>query len=116
MSAEQDLYTALSGYAGLTALVDTRIHADVRDEDEDLPSVVYRRLKTEHINTIHGTVVATTATLGVSCVGESRASSEAVAEQVLAAVGGNFVAQDRRSDYDPDTQYYITTITFLRHE
>lgn len=116
MSAEEDLYTALSGHSGLDALVDGRIHVDKRDEDEDLPSVVYQHPGTSYINTIHGTVAATITTLGVSCVGASRADAEAVAAQVLAAVNGDFVPRDRASDYDPETQYHFTTITFIRHE
>lgn len=116
MSAEEDLYTALRDHAPLNVLVGGRIHVDRRDEDEDLPSVVYQRPGTTFVNTIHGTVAATITTIGVSCVGASRADSEAVAEQVLAAAGGDFVPRDRASDYDPETQYHFTTITFIRHE
>lgn len=116
MSAEEDLYTALRDHAPLNVLVGGRIHVDRRDEGEDLPSVVYQRPGTLFVNTIHGTVAATITTVGVSCVAGSRPDAEAVAAQVLAAVGGDFVPRDRTSDYDPNTQYYFTTITFIRHE
>jgi len=41
MSAESELYAALSGHAALTALVSTRIYPDAIPEDQPLPAVVY---------------------------------------------------------------------------
>lgn len=116
MSAETTLYNSLTAHAGLKSLVATRIHADKRDEDEDLPSVVYQRVKTQHVNTIHNTIAATTITLGISCVAEARTEAEAVATQLLAALSDVFVVLDRSSDYDPDTQNYFTTLTVNYHE
>lgn len=116
MSAEEDLYTALSGDAGIIALVGTRVHIDKRDEDEVLPSIVFQRTGTRPVTTIHGTVVANTIALGVACVAETRASAEAVANAVEAAVVPTFILVNRVSDYDPDTQFHVATVSLNKHE
>ncbi len=115
MSVEQDIYAALSADAPLQSRVHGRVHIDKRDQDEALPSVVYQRAQTEFLNSLSGVVLATTTTIGIAAVGESREQAEDVADAILTAVTGDFTPRNRISDYSPETEVYITTITFIRH-
>jgi hypothetical protein len=47
MSAETELYAALSGAAGITALVGSRIYPDAIPEEVALPALVFSRQATE---------------------------------------------------------------------
>lgn len=44
MAIEETLYSRLSGYAGLTALVSTRVYPNIKPQDAELPAVSYRRI------------------------------------------------------------------------
>ncbi len=116
MSAEETLYTALSNDAGVTALVGTRIHIDKRDQDEDRPSIVYQRTGTDPMMTIHGTVYAKTISIGIACIADTRAEAESVANAVESAVVPEFSLTNRISDYDPETQFHVTTVAINRNE
>ena len=61
MSAETQLYTLLTGAAGVTALVSTRIYPDLVPEDKDPPYIGYERVSTEPVTTLEGTVLASKA-------------------------------------------------------
>lgn len=41
---EQSMYSQLTGYSALSALVGTRVHPLVLDPDGDLPQVLYQRI------------------------------------------------------------------------
>ena len=52
MSAEANLYSALTARAALTALVGNRIFPDVIPEDCALPAIVYQRASTSPVTTV----------------------------------------------------------------
>lgn len=117
MSAETDVYAALSGAAGVTALVSTRIYPNVRPQDSDVPCVVYDRSGTEVIQSIHGTVLATIPRVDLTAVSATRAECEAVSNAVataLVAAGFNYL--DRVAEYVPDVDLYICTLFFSKPE
>ena len=72
MSAESTLYAALSGWAGLTALVGSRIYPDEVPLGVALPAVAWLRESTEFNPTIHGTITpgSTKALMDIACVAE----------------------------------------------
>jgi hypothetical protein len=102
MSAETDLYAVLSGAAGVTALVSTRIYPDVVPEEATLPAIAYQRTSTEYSTTIHGGApVAETPTIEITCVATTRPGANAVANAVIASLAGtDFVAVDQQAALD----------------
>ena len=113
MSAESTLYAALSGWAGLTSLVSTRIYPDEVPLSVALPAVAWLRESTEFNPTIHGTITpgSTKALMDIACVAETRPSAEAVADQVVAAcMAGAHYVTDRSMQRDPDTNLYAVTL------
>jgi len=107
VSAETVLYSTLSGAAGVTALVSTRIYPDVAPQEGSLPAITFERTGTEYHNTIHGTVIATVAALDVWCMGATRASAEAVCDAATAAVAAaGFITRNRRAEYDPESDLW----------
>lgn len=116
MSAEQDLYTVLSGNAGVMALVSTRIYPDIVPEDAALPAIAYQRAQTEFVTTIHGgTSLGQTVVLEVSCVATTRAGALALANAVVAAMNGtDFYSIDQQSavDYENGLWGSVVSVNF----
>lgn len=112
MSAETNLKTTLDAASPLAALVSTRIYPDARPQDDILPAVVYVRIGTEYVPTIHGTIALTRAQLAVLAFGVTRASAEAVADAAQTAVlAADFLLINRVGDFDADTRTYVVTLT-----
>jgi hypothetical protein len=88
MSAETDLRALLVASAGVTALVGTRIAADRMEQGSARPFVVFARSASEPLQCLDGSVLKTLVTLDVQCWADTRASAEAVADAVTAAVRG----------------------------
>ena len=82
MSAETELYAALSGAAGITALVSNRIYPDAIPEEVALPALVFSRLSTEPVVSISGQKFAETVRFQITAWGVTRTAADAVAVQV----------------------------------
>lgn len=50
MTVEAEIYTRLTGFAGLSALVSTRIYPNTIEQNATLPAIVYRRVSAERIS------------------------------------------------------------------
>lgn len=113
MSAETDLYAALSGAAAVTALVSTRIYPDVVPADVALPCIAYTRTETEFVTTIHSArPVAETAFLEISCMAESRAAAEDLGDKVRNAAGdAGFAPVGRRAEFDPENEMWAAVLS-----
>jgi len=117
MSTETEVYAALSGDAGVTALVSTRIYPDVRPQDSAVPCVVYVRSGTQVIQSIHGPVLATIPQIDVTAISATRAECEAVSNAVLTAlVAAGFNYSDRAAEYVPDADAFVSTLFFSKPE
>lgn len=118
MTHEESLYAALTGSAGVTALVASRIYPDAVPQDINLPAVAFTRTSTEYLPTIHNLIpVAETATLEVWCMAETRAGAEALASACVAAMGPAGFEMQSRAAQPPDAemavQSTVLTVTFL---
>ena len=113
MSVESTLYSTLSGAAGVTALVSTRIYPDVVPQEATLPCVAFARLDTAYENTIHSAApILETATMEISCMATTRVGADALCDAVLAAVGAaQFIPVGRRAEFDFDNQMYATVLS-----
>jgi len=113
VSAESDLYTALSGAAAVTAIVSTRIYPDVVPQEQTIPSVAFARLGTQYETTIHSaTPIAQTSTLEIACMDDKRVDAETLADAVVTAVtGARFRLLDRRAELDNENGIWATVLT-----
>jgi hypothetical protein len=78
MSAETDLYAALSGRAALTALVGARIYPDAIPEGDALPAIVYQRAGTVPSTTLGNVTLAEQVRFGITAWSETRIAADAV--------------------------------------
>jgi hypothetical protein len=86
MEINEALYSYLSSYVNLTALVSNRIYPDVLPQNTPYPAITYQKISEDEIDTFN----QTTSTLMMpkyqfTCWGSTRASSEAVAKQLRLA-------------------------------
>lgn len=84
MSAESDFRTALAGYAGLTALVGTRIALNAVEPDLALPYVVFTA--THAADPVLLADGIDTTQISCECWAKTGLEAQAVAAQVRAAV------------------------------
>lgn len=113
MSAESDVYAALSGAAAVTAIVGSRIYPDVVPQEQNIPSIAYARVGTQYTPTIHSSApVWTTATVEIACMDDKRADAEDLADKAATAIiGAGFRLVDRRSELDSDNGIWATVLT-----
>ena len=111
MSAETQLYAALSGRAALTALVSTRIYPDAIPENVTLPAVVFVRASTNPTYTIGNVLVCEEVRFAITAWAETRTSAEAIADQIrLALDGAGNPISDRSSGFDNEVGLFAVTI------
>lgn len=111
MSAETQLYALLSGNAGVTALVGTRIYPNLVPESMATPYIGYERVSTNPVATLEGTILAETAGLAVACWDKSPIQAAQVADAVLAALSGTaWRFEGRSSEVDDSTQRHADTL------
>ncbi len=112
MSAETEIYTALSAAAPVTALIGTRLYPDFLTQEITLPAVVYQRAGTEPVLTIHNnTQVAARATMELWSLAATRIGAEGLADVLRNALPPSFVLTDRRPEFDEQTLTYSTVLT-----
>jgi hypothetical protein len=116
MSAETELYNALTGAAPVAAIVSTRVYPDLVPQEQALPAIGYARLGTEPIGTIHSSApVVERVTLEVACMAATRISADALADAAATAMGAaGFRATDRRAEIDSENNFSATVITVVR--
>jgi hypothetical protein len=111
MSAEANLYSALTARAALTALVSTRIFPDVIPEGCALPAIVYQRASTSPVTTIGNVTVAENIRFVITAWAETRTAADAVAVEIGPALAAaENPAVDRSTGYDPECGLYAATV------
>lgn len=111
MSAEAEVYAALSGFSGLISIVGAAIYPDVLPEKTPYPAVVFARVRTEPVISISNVYFGADVGLQVSCWGESRTEVDAAAVQADAALkASGILPTGRQSGYDPDAGLYAAVI------
>ena len=111
MSAETEVYAALSGHAGLTAIVAARIYPDVLPEKTTYPAVVFSRESTNPIRSISGHYFGADVSLQIGCWGNTRTEADAAGTQAEAAlIASGMFPRGKNSGYDPETDLYASII------
>lgn len=127
MTLEQALYSYLSTYAGLTALVSTRIYPVTMPQGVTYPAVTYTRISAPRIHAMGRDTGLASPRVQVDCWGSSYSSVKGVAAQVRAALqdfsglmgGAGGVTVQRafiegdRDLYESDTQTHRTSMDFI---
>ena len=127
MLLEQALYSYLSGVAGLTALVSTRIYPLMMPQDVTLPAVTYQRISGPRVHTMGTDPGLESPRFQLSSWASSYSSVKAVAEQVRLALqdyagtmggAGGVVVQRAflegdQDFYEPDTLIYQVASDFI---
>lgn len=114
MGAEDNLYSTLSGAAGVTALVSTRIYPDAFPEDCARPAVAFSRAGTDPIVTIGGTVLGQDVTMQIMCWADKRSEADAVADAVVTAcAAAGYSYTGRTSGYDEELGAHVATVDIV---
>lgn len=82
---EADLRTALTGHAGFSALVGTRVYPQQLPDNPTLPAVVYSRISSRY-KLASGNVPAVRARIQIDCWDDNQVTCWDVADQVHAAL------------------------------
>ncbi len=88
MTLEQAIFNYLSSYAGLTALVSTRVYPVTLPQGATLPAVTFMRVSSRRMRTFGSARMGRVARVQLTVWAESYASRQAVAGQIIAALEG----------------------------
>jgi len=83
---ETAVYTRLSTFAGLAALVSLRIYPNIMPQNTTMPACVYNVVSAQREKAMTPVTVMTTKRIQVNSYGTTYASAKAVSEQVRAAL------------------------------
>ena len=128
MIIEEALFSHLSAFAGLTALVGTRIYPMLLPQQATLPAVTFMKVSNPYIRTF-GSTIGAQPRFQFSCWATTYLGAKAVADQIKAALdfyagtmGGGVVVraglvENELDDYDPETKrYHVPVDVILWHE
>lgn len=120
MAFEGNLRAYLLGYAGLAALVGTRIHGGGAPQGETVPYCVYVKISNVRQYAMGGYAGIQRHRMQISCYGATYDSAKAVAAQVIAAlepwssteVQAAF-QEDEEDIHEPETKLHHIPVDFL---
>ena len=124
MSINTALYSRLSSFAGLFALVGNRIYPVLIPESAQLPAVAYSLISTPEIHAMNADPTINGPRYQISCRSATFSSAEDVAEQVKLAlkdysgtVEGIVIQRifykDEKHFDEPDTKTFHIAIDFI---
>jgi hypothetical protein len=115
MSFQSDLTTALAAATTITAIVSTRIYADVADGDTAAPYLVWQVVSTDGETTHDGDRSIEFPLIQFSCWATGKAAAIALASAVNAVLDGNTISgssgltfqfSNQSGTYEPDTKLF----------
>ena len=110
MTIETDLYTTLTGDAGVTALISDRVYPNPAPEGAAKPLCAYQVVTGSRITTIPGTGDAIRKRIQINCHANTYSSAKAVAAAVVSALEGSGYLDLEFDLYDPTTQTHTVAI------
>ena len=113
MSAEENLYTALSSDGGVTALVGNKIFADKISQDTERPCIVYQRDSTEPTNTIMSTTVGEFINFTIVIHSDGRANADAIAAAIKTPLyAADFWQTDQSAGFEPELDANSVAVSY----
>ena len=127
MIIEEALVTYLTGYAGLTALIGTRVHPLRLPETPTYGAVTYQRISAPRIQSHTGSSALAFPRFQFDCYATTYLGAKRVAEQLRLALDGfkgtmggatgvavgSSLSQSDRDFYDPATRTWRVSIDFI---
>lgn len=118
------IYTQLSGAAGLSALVSTRVYPELMPQSPTLPAVVYQMISNDREERHGGQTGDARPRFQITCWASTPLAAAAVAEQVrlaLMAMSGSVASVTIRGvwnagetrGYEPDTLRHFVALDFF---
>ena len=114
MSIESELYDTLSGAAGVTALVSTRIYPNLVPENTANPCIDYSLISGTRFHTLMGQNDMRRGVVQISCHADTYAGAKAVADAVIAALQGNGYLQSEFDFFDPSTETFTVAVDWAQ--
>lgn len=114
MSAETIIYSALSNWPAIQAVIGPHVYPDEAPEGTPVPYIVFERSSTQPVWTVHGQLVAQEVTMTVYCVALTRLQADDIgddATDAMSATGGHPSTQ-RVGLHDEDTGSDVCVINF----
>ena len=112
MAAESTVFGLLSAASAVSALVAARIYPSVRPQEGALPCIVFERVETEIVQTVHGTFVLSLATIRINAISTTLAEADAISDAVRTALAAH-THTERLSTYDSDADVFISATTHI---
>lgn len=116
MAVEQDIYSALSGFSGLSSLVSSRIYPIKAPQSPTYPMVVYKRISNNELNDLSGSSGIGNSRFQFSVYAETYSALVGVADQInlaMAASSINHVLISRIDlDFDDVADKYSIAIDY----
>ena len=115
MSYQSDIHNALSNAAAITAIVGSRIFADVADGSTTAPYLVFQFISTDSQNTHDGSRDVEFPLIQINCWATGKAAAITLANAVAAALDGKTIAgtsqcsfqfSNRFGTYESDTKLF----------
>lgn len=121
MAFEDSLWSYLTGYAGLSALISTRLYPNVIPETAPAPAVAYQRISRQRWRSRDGYSGKSVSRYQFTAVGDTPSDARDVALQIVAALesfAGTMdgltvdvaMVDDERDDYLPRSQEYTEQV------
>lgn len=105
MSYQSDTYTALTGSSAITALVSTRIYADVADGSAAPPYLVYQFISAGGETAHDGERDTEFPLIQLTAWATSKASAIAIADAVRTLLEGNTIAGESASSFQHSNRF-----------
>lgn len=86
MGVNEGLYSRLSGYAGLTALVNKRIYPMILPQDCKMPAVTFQRISGPRIHAMGNDMPLVHPRYQVSAISDDYDQARSVADQIISAL------------------------------
>ena len=124
MSIEDAIVGRMTGYAGLAALVSSRIYAVQEPQNPTLPYIVFERVSSSKISLMSADTGVSEARFQFTCYGSTYTSARNVVEQVrqcwqrYSGTVSSVVILDTeietdQDEFDPDTKEYYSIMDIM---
>ncbi len=124
MSIEDAIVARMTGYAGLAALVSSRIYAVQAPQNPTLPYIVFERVSSSKISLMSADTGVSEARFQFTCYGSTYTSARNVVEQVrqcwqrYSGTVSSVVILDTeietdQDEFDPDTKEYYSIMDIM---
>jgi len=116
VAIEDDIFTVLSNYAGLSALVVARIYPIKAPQKPTYPMIVYTRISNNEVNALDGSAGLANSRFQMTTFAGTYSSASAVADQIKLAMASatftNILISRIDLDFDDNAEKYSIVLDF----